>query len=80
MIQIFDLSLHCDSKVSILFHSIMVITPDFGSSNVGSIPAGTTVMSHWCNGLAQNSSKVLVKVRVLNGVLLKVDFFLFHDF
>nr|DAS05421.1 MAG TPA: hypothetical protein [Crassvirales sp.] len=36
--------MHCDSKVSILFHSIMVITPDFGSSNVGSIPAGTTDM------------------------------------
>lgn len=29
---------------------------------------------------AQDSSKVLDKVRVLNGVLLKVDFFLFHDF
>jgi hypothetical protein len=24
----------------------MVITPDFGSSNVGSIPAGTTDMPH----------------------------------
>lgn len=26
-------------------------------------------MPHWCNGIAQDSSKVLVKVRVLNGVL-----------
>lgn len=29
---------------------------------------------------AQDSSKVLDKVRVLNRVLLKMDFFLFHDF
>lgn len=58
----------------------MVITPDFGSSNVGSIPAGTTMNALLVQWTVHESSKLRMIVRFYQGVLLKVDFFLFHDF
>ena len=57
----------------------MVITPDFGSSNVGSIPAGTTDYALLVQWIVQESSKLRMIVRFYQRVHFKVDFFLFHD-
>ena len=49
----------------------MVITPDFGSSNVGSIPAGVTVDVLLVQWIVHESSKLRMIVRFYQGV---------HDF
>ena len=53
----------------------MVITLDFGSSNVGSIPAGTTDYALLVQWIVHESSKLRMIVRFYQRVHFKVDFF-----
>lgn len=53
----------------------MVITPDFGSSNVGSIPAGTTMNALLVQWIVHESSKLRMIVRFYQGVHFEGGFF-----
>ena len=53
----------------------MVITPDFGSSNVGSIPAGTTMNALLVQWTVHESSKLRMIVRFYQGVHFECGFF-----
>lgn len=45
----------------------MVITPDFGSSNVGSIPAGTTLKGLVVQWIEHKTSNLRIPVQLWTG-------------